>query len=252
MEIKLKSVTYKGIADGTSLTYERCCQILSIYDLVQGLGNQIINYKGLQEKVADESLLGYTTIGESAIRTIFPIMAKLGFVDYRGNFMAKNLFTELGHVFINTFRALKANKEQENPNKALDIELCNCICLLKRYGILLMNGKPEYSQHGLWLACAILKKEQIIFWPEFLFILYLIQERSMSLEDALKQAKENRNKHVSYDYYNDDDKPIASTSYSYTHALLLEAGIVEDIQTNQSRLIGGINTYLNLMQNYYE
>ena len=80
MIIKIKKSTYKGFSDGTSLTNERCKQILAIYQHVQSLGKKLMNYKELQKEVAKEKLFGGQTIGESAIRTIFPLLAKTGLI----------------------------------------------------------------------------------------------------------------------------------------------------------------------------
>ena len=45
---------------------------------------------------------------------------------------------------------------------------------------------------------------------------------------------------------------IAGTSYSYTHSLLLEAGIINDIEVNHSVLNGGMSEFLESIINYYE
>ena len=57
---------------------------------------------------------------------------------------------------------------------------------------------------------------------------------------------------VEYEYYNSDNKPIAGTSYSYTHAFLEEAGILRDIEVNHSLLNEGMFDFIELIDNYYE
>ena len=94
MRVVIPNNTYKGIADGSSLTNDRRKQILSIYDFVNTLGNEPLTYKSLQERVADEDY----GISDSAIRTFFPLLGKLGFVDYKDTFPACELFTKTGKV----------------------------------------------------------------------------------------------------------------------------------------------------------
>ena len=74
----------------------------------------------------------------------------------------------------------------------------------------------------------------------------------MSIKDAAKEVKANRLKNVEYEYYNSDNKPIAGTSYSYTHAFLEEAGILRDIEVNHSLLNEGMFDFIELIDNYYE
>ena len=74
----------------------------------------------------------------------------------------------------------------------------------------------------------------------------------MSIEDAAREVKANRLKNVEYEYYNSDNKPIAGTSYSYTHAFLEEAGILRDTEVNHSLLNEGMFDFIELINNYYE
>ena len=74
----------------------------------------------------------------------------------------------------------------------------------------------------------------------------------MSVRDAAREVRANRLKNAEYEYYNSDNKPIAGTSYSYTHAFLEEAGILRDIEVNHSQLEEGMYDFIELIDNYYE
>ena len=102
MKVIIPNNTYKGVADGSSLTYDRRKQILSVYDFVNTLGEEPLTYKTLQQRVAAEDF----GISDSAIRTFFPLLGKLGFVDYKDTFQACELFTRTGKVFMETFKSL--------------------------------------------------------------------------------------------------------------------------------------------------
>lgn len=235
MRISLKNTTYKGLSDSTSLTDDRCKQILAVYEHTQSLGKKMMNYKDLQQEVASSNLFGGQTIGESAVRTIFPLLSKIGFVDYSGHFYACDLFTKMGVVFIETYSALYHNEDYSNVK--LQDELEYCLSLIQQYGLLIMNEQESYKEHGFWLACSILKEEKEIYWSEFLYLLYLTKEQNLSLKEALSIAKENRNKGVSYEYHNSDNKAIANTSFSYIHSYLTEAGLIRDKDQKCSILI---------------
>lgn len=234
MIIKIKKSTYKGFSDGTSLTNERCKQILAIYQHVQSLGKKLMNYKELQKEVAKEKLFGGQTIGESAIRTIFPLLAKTGLVDYDGQFYACDLFTKTGAAFAETYSALLLNEDLSNQN--LQNELEHCLSLIQRYGLFVMNEQEAYSHHGFWLVCSILKEEREIYWTELLYILFLVKEKNISLKTALSMAKDNRKKSLSYEYYNENDEQVANTTFSYLHAYLLEASLIKDRDQKSSIL----------------
>lgn len=248
MRVVIPFDTYKGVADGSSLTVDRRKQILSVYEFVNSLGDEPLTYKTLQQKVATEDF----GISESAIRTFFPLLGKLGFVNYKDTFPASELFTKTGKTFMETFKSYLYAEELQPRIRLLDEEINRCLKLLLRYGLLQMNEQKDFEQHGIWLAIAILKQDKELFWHEFLYVLYLVEEKKLSVKEALEAAKSNRRNSVDYEFYNEEGKPIAGTSYSYTHAFLQEAGIVQDIELNHSILEEGMEEYLELIDNYYE
>ena len=83
MEIKLRYELYN--ADGSSFTPTRCEQICDVFDMTTKYGDSIISYRQLQELAFENNVFGAIGFDHtaSAIRTIFPILKKLGLiVDY--------------------------------------------------------------------------------------------------------------------------------------------------------------------------
>ena len=113
MKISLSVETYKGV-DGSSLSKARCNQIIKVYEMLEQFGNENITYVGIQELAESQRLFG-STAAKSAIRTFFPLLKKLEFVNYEGIFPANKCFTSLGAQFVLTCRAIN-NISDETPN----------------------------------------------------------------------------------------------------------------------------------------
>lgn len=248
MKVTIPYEVYKGTADGSSLTEDRRKQILTVYQYVMSRDDEAMTYRALQEAI-DAQNVG---ISKSALRTFFPVLNKLGFVNYKDYFAANELFTKIGKVYMETYISQKAAEKLYPQNELLNKELESCLSIIQRYGILLMNEKEDFQDHGIWLALALLKYESEIYWNEFLYFLFLTRVKNITLKEAIKIVKENRRKNIEYSYYNNDGQIIAGTSYSYTHSLLLEAGIINDIEINHSVLNGGMSEFLESIINYYE
>lgn len=249
MRVIIPTEIYKGIADGSSLSNDRRKQILSVYEYVNSIGDEILTYNSLQEKI--ESLnIG---ISKSAIRTFFPLLGKLGFVNYKNPFPADQLFTNIGKVYMETYKSILSAKSLQPQNIQLDRELSNCLSKIQTYGILQMNEHEEYKTHGIWLALAILKAEKEIYWQEFLYFLYLLKVENLNIEDAIKKVKSNRQQDEIYEYINSKNENIAGTTYSYTHTLLLEADLIKDIETNHSIIQEDKEVFFTVINNnFYE
>lgn len=149
-----------------------------------------------------------------------------------------------------TYEALYINKEYSCDDLQKELELC--LSLIQRYGLLIMNEQPEFQNHGFWLVLSILKAENEIYWSEFLYILYLIKETGLDLDAALVEAKNNRATSTTYDYVNESGNAIANTSYSYLHAYLLEAKIIEDKDSKCSQLRPSMLSFINELNLNYE
>jgi len=249
MKITIPYKTYKGIADSTSLTSDRCIQLLDVYSLLNNRPAEIISYKKLQEIVSDESLFGNSTIGSSAIRTIFPILKKLGFVvDYTSDFNTRDLFTADGKVFMETFSALQLCPDSE---KSIINILEDTLCQIQRLGLINLFNSGEFETHGLWLALSLLREMGEIYWKEFLYALYLTAEQQLSISETCVKIIANRNTGKEYEYQNESGSPIADTAYSYTHAYLLEAGIITDLERGHSILVSGQEDFVKQFNSQY-
>ncbi len=249
MKVLIPEDIYKGIADGTSLTDYRRGQILSVYEKVSTLVGVSLTYKSLQ-KIAESLNIG---LSESDARTVFKLLAKLGFIQYSNNFLANQLFTNSGRTFVETFKSFQKAKSLNPQNVNLIAELTKCLANIQMYGILLMNEKEDYNQHGIWLACAILKAEKEIFWSEFLYYLFLIKVQNKTIIEAANTVRENRAKNIPYEYKNTSDSAIGNSTYSYTHALLTEANVITDIAVGHSVIQENKEDFFNSINcNYYE
>ena len=113
MKISLSVDTYKGV-DGSSLSKARCNQVIKVYEMLEDFGNESISYVGIQELAESQKLFG-STAAKSAIRTFFPLLKKLEFVNYDGTFAANKCFTTLGTQFVLTCRAIN-NISDDTPN----------------------------------------------------------------------------------------------------------------------------------------
>lgn len=114
MQIKLPIESYSGV-DGSSLSPTRCAQIVKIYEMLQSFGSKTISYIDIQEEAAKRNLFGKTK-AKNAIRTFFPLLRKIDFVNYDGEFAACDCFTDLGKQFVIACRTIE-NVTEETINR---------------------------------------------------------------------------------------------------------------------------------------
>lgn len=234
MNIRLEYPLYN--ADGSSFTLTRCNQICDVYDMTMKSANFITSYRGIQELATENNIFG--TIGftqtASAIRTIFPILKKLGLIiayDEVKEFKIYDFFTSKGKAFVLTHKALV--KAQEIENKPLIHECEDAKSAILRDGIKYMFDRGSYPEHNIWFALTYLKYQKQIIWKEFLYMVYLYN-KGYGLLEIEKQIQKNRDINIQYNYVSTDGAEIKSTSYSYLKALLTEAEIVKEYQKGVS------------------
>ena len=186
MKLSLSVESYKGV-DGSSLSPTRCSQMVQVYEMLEALGSTVISYVGIQEEADTKKLFGKTK-AKSAIRTFFPLLKKIDFVDYDGDFAANKCFTELGTQFVLACRALD-NVTEATPHKE---EIISRLASIKRNaqikGLINMYNDPEWKNHNMWIALKLLKEFRLIHWNEFLYTLHCL-ETGRTLDDAISDIK---------------------------------------------------------------
>lgn len=234
MNIILSVNSYKG-ADGSSLTPTRCSQIVQVYEMLEELGNKLITYVYIQEEAERRKLFG-TTQAESAIRTFFPLLKKLDFVNYDGTFAANMCFTELGTQFVLACRALE-NVTDDTPHKD---EIISRLMSIKRNaqkkGLVNMYNDPEWKSHNIWIALKLFKQFKILHWNEFLYTLHRL-EVGESIDKAIERIKENPEKIDSITFLNENGNKLPTTCYSYIKGFLEEAGLICKVSKLKSKLL---------------
>lgn len=232
MKISLSVDSYKGV-DGSSLSPIRCSQIVSIYEMLESMGDQVITYVGLQELAENKHLFGKAN-AKSAVRTFFPLLKKLGFVNYEGSFAANRCFTETGTKFVLASRALSF-VDDNTPNKD---EIISTLETIKsdsiKLGLINMNANPDYDEHNIWIVLRLFKEFGMIDWNEFLYALHC-KENGRNIDDAINDIHENKALIDEYEYTNDKDEPLPNTCYSYIRSLLIEAGLITNTSPRNSK-----------------
>lgn len=224
MQITLKKETYKGGGDGSSLSYTRCCQIVQVYDMLEQMGDTYTSYVEIQHNANNCKLFGDTG-ADSAIRTIFPLLRKIGFVKYDETFMANRCFTKLGKAFALTCRAYNnafnsATKDNDVIAKLLDLKKN-----IQRQGLLFMYQNSECSNHNMWIALKLLQEFKTIHWNYFIYALYL-NEKKYSINEVIEAIRIQSNDIKEAIFKNEKDKELANTIFSYVRAFLEECDLI--------------------------
>lgn len=234
MNIILSVDSYKGV-DGSSLSPTRCSQMVQVYEMLDELGSKVITYVDIQEEAQRRKLFGQTQ-AKSAIRTFFPLLKKLDFVDYDGAFAANMCFTELGTQFVLACRALE-NVTDDTPHKDEIIARLKSIKRnAQKKGLVNMYNDPEWKSHNIWIALKLLKEFRVLHWNEFLYTLHCI-EIGESVDKAIEKIKENPNKIDNITFLNDNGEVLPNTCYSYIRSFLEEAGLISKVSKLKSKLL---------------
>ena len=234
MNITLTVDTYKGV-DGSSLSSIRCNQIVQVYEMRELLGNKLLTYIDIQEEAQKQQLFGETN-AKSAIRTFFPLLKKIGFVNYDDTFRANECFTELGILFVLACRAIN-NVSDKTPHKDIVLErLVNIKQCAQKQGLVEMYLNKEYENHNMWVALKLLKAFTIINWNYFLYALHCL-EIGFSLDDAIEEIKKVKDQIDTITFVNEEGEKLPNTCYSYIRSFLEEAGIIKKVGSKESALV---------------
>lgn len=234
MKYSISFNTYKGV-DGSSLSQTRCDQIVSVYEMLESLGDKIITYIDIQEYAERHKLFGSTN-AKSAVRTFFPLLKKMGFVIYEGSFKACECFTNLGKQFVFANRAIeKVNSETQHKDEILS-KLCRIKVNTIRQGIVNMRSNPDCVNHNIWIAMELLYEFQVIHWNEFLYTLYCI-DNGKTIEDAIHDIHNNKRVIDNSIFVSEDNKPLPTTCYTYIRGLLTEAQLIAKVNALESKVL---------------
>ena len=240
MKIVLSVESYKGVDVG-GLWLIRCTQMVQVYEMLEELGGKVITYLYIQEEAERRKLFG-STKAKNAIRTFFPLLKKLDFVDYDGTFAANMCFTELGTQFVLACRAL-ANVTDDTPHKDEIIARLNSIKRnAQKKGLLNMYNDPEWKSHNIWIALKLLKEFKMIHWNDFLFTLHYM-EVGKTINEAIEKIKEDPNKVETITFINEDGDVLPNTCYSYIRSFLEEAGLISKVSKLKSKLLEDGETF---------
>lgn len=240
MVIKLKRDTYKG-ADGSSLTDDRCKQIIDLYDFC--LNHTGISYKELQNAAVKESL--YAGDADGIIRTFCKLLKKLSFVNYEDD--APFEFTDMGQIFVRTHRALLGAKEAQD--ELLIVKLSALKQTLIKHGIGEMSKNADYNNHPIWVSIGLLHHFNTIDWKEHYYALYLLREQKCSWDEVVLKISDNRSHMVRYEFQNMKGEALANTGFSYIRALLLEAGLITN-HKSESSLVSSEKEFIEQINKY--
>ena len=234
MNIKLSVDSYKGV-DGSSLSQVRCSQMVQVYEMLEEMGTKVTTYIDIQEEAARKRLFGKTQ-AKSAIRTFFPLLKKIHFVNYDGSFAANTCFTELGTQFVLACRALE-NVTNETPHRD---EIMSRLQSIKRNaqkkGLINMYNDPEWKSHNIWIALKLLKEFRLLHWNEYLYTLHYL-EIGKTIEEAIERIKIDKKKIDSTIFLNEKSEILPNTCYSYLRSFLEEAGLISKVSSLESKLL---------------
>ena len=238
MKIALSVDSYSGV-DGSSLSSTRCSQIVQVYEMLEEFGKKKITYRQLQEEADKRELFGDTG-AKSAIRTFFPLLKKIKFVEYPAEktetFPANECFTKLGTQFVLASRAMDSVTEDTPSKEEVLARLQNIKSNAQKQGLINMFNNPDCKEHNMWVALRLLKEFKSIHWNEFLYTLHCF-ELDESMEDAIEKISKNRKKIATYTFTKEDGKKLPNTCYSYLRSYLEEAGLISNISSFESKLL---------------
>ena len=96
-----------------------------------------------------------------------------------------------------------------------------------------MYNNSAYASHNMWLALRLFQRFRVIHWNEFLFLLHC-KEVGKSTEVALDEIAKLKDQIEDYEFVNEKEEPLPNTCYSYLRSFLIEAGLIENLNSSIS------------------
>ena len=222
MKIVLKKDLYEG-ADGTSITEDRCEKYLSLLSMTDQMGEQIVNYKDIQNEAEKLKLFPDTKNIPSAVRTIVPILSKFGFIiEYnRKSFPSNTFYTKAGKMFVYVLDAIKKQKEMKVPNNELTQLLGKTKLLILQLG--LINLANSFPNNKIWLIYYLMKEIGYVNSNMFFYVLYYLQNEK-DIEDAIKEIKQNVLV-INNEYIKENNNILEPNSFYFRVGILKDVGL---------------------------
>lgn len=222
MKIVLKKELYDG-ADGTSITEDRCEKYLSLLDMTDSMGEQIVNYKEIQNQAEKMNLFPDPKNIPSAIRTIVPILSKFGFIiDYnRKKFPSNTFFTKPGKMFVYLLDTIKKEKEIETQNQGLSQLLDKTKLLILQLGLL--NMANSFPDNKIWIIYYLMKEVGYVNSNMFFYVLYYLQD-GKKVNDAIDEIKKNIYV-IENEYLKEDNTGLETNPFSFRVNVLRDLGL---------------------------
>lgn len=203
--------------------------------MLEHLGGKLLTYIDIQEEAQKQQLFGETN-AKSAIRTFFPLLKKIGFVNYDDEFRANECFTELGILFVLACRAI-SNVSEKMPHKDIILErLVNIKQCAQKQGLVAMYLNKEYENHNMWVALKLLKTFSVMNWNFFLYALHCL-ETGLSVDEAIVEIRKVKDKIDEIKFVNEEGEKLPNTCYSYIRSFLEEAGVIKKVGSKESALV---------------
>ena len=110
-----------------------------------------------------------------------------------------------------------------------------------------MYNNPAYKSHNMWLALRLFKRFGIIHWNEYLFLLHC-KEVGKTIDESLDEMASLKDRIEDFVFVNDKEEPLQNTCYSYLRSFLLEAGLIENINSSISGVTGEAEEFFHAIQ----
>lgn len=167
---------------------------------------------------------------KSDIRTLFSLLKKLGFISTeRSSFIAKNLFTLEGELFVHI---IKIKLNMSSTSASFKNAINNAFSLIVQKGFVFAYKNKNKSELDIpecfWLLIDLLKVLGEISGTEYLYAISC-EKKGVSINDIATNIHTNRAKNINYECINlKTSNPIANTAYIYNFGLLKQAKIIEE------------------------
>ena len=205
--------------------------------MLEELGEKVISYVQLQQEADNKHIFGNSTKTQSAIRTVFPLLKKIEFVNYDAEFKANTCFTKLGKFFVLTCRTINnINITEDDPYKQkITPKLLNIKKNIQKEGLIRMYHNPQFENHNIWIALKLFKELKVLHWNEYLYALYIIKQNK-DIGNAIKDIRTNKKEIDESEFFNEKNDKLPNTCFCYIRSFLEEAGLIYNISKAESQL----------------